>query len=149
MAWRLAMEVSSVTRATPTYGKDWNEQLLDVASKLDSSEWKLIAQAIGKPDAYISKIIAVVNSGQPLPIEAQSAMQQDFSTYKQLSNDLWQWHQAARASGYGEAYLKRIAEVAISLHHHGQPIPLSKEALNAMQQDIKNYHRVNYNSHHL
>jgi Toprim-like len=147
MAWRLAAQVSDVTRATPAYGKDWNEQLLDMASKLDSSEWKLIAQAIGKPDAYVSRIIAVVNAGQPLPIEAQSAMQQDFSTYKQLSNDLWQWHQVARSSGYSDAYLKRIAEVAITLHHPQKPIPLSENAKQAMQQDVPNYSQVNRKSH--
>ncbi len=142
MAWQLAMEISSVTRATPTYGKDWNEQLKDVASKLDSSQWKLVAQAIGKSDAYVSRIVAVVDSGQPLPVEASVAMQQDFAAYKQLSSDLWQWHQAARSSGYSEAYLKRIAEVAISLHHPKMPNPLSESALNAMQQDIDNYNQI-------
>ena len=142
MAWRLAMEVTSVTRATPTYGKDWNEQLKDVASKIDSSEWKLIAQAIGKPDAYVSRIIAVVDSGQPLPVEAGVAMQQDFAAYKQLSSDLWQWHHAARSSGYSEAYLKRIAEVAIALHHPKKPISLSESAKQAMQQDIDNYNQI-------
>ncbi|PSB30093.1 AAA family ATPase [Chlorogloea sp. CCALA 695] len=149
MAWRLAMDVSSVTRAVPTYGKDWNEQLKDVASKLDPSQWKLVAQAIGKPDAYVSRIIAVVDSGQPLPVEAQSAMQQDFSTYKQLSSNLWQWHQAARSSGYSEAYLKRIAEVAIALHHPQKPIPLSENAKQAMQQDVPNYSQVNCKSRRL
>ena len=149
MAWRLTMEVSSVTRAMPTYGKDWNEQLKDVASKIDSSEWKLVAQAIGKPDAYVSRIIAVVNSGQPLPIEAITAMQQDFAAYKQLSSNLWQWHQSARDSGYPDAYLKRIAEVAISLHHPQKPIPLSENARQAMQQDVQNYSQVNRKSRRL
>ena len=133
----------------PAYGKDWNEQLLDVASKLDSSEWKLIAQAIGKPDAYVSRIIAVVDSGQPLPIEAITAMQQDFAIYKQLSNDLWEWHQAAQLSGYSDAYLKRIAEVAITLHHPQKPIPLSENARQAMQQDVQNYSQVNRKSRRL
>jgi ATP-dependent exoDNAse (exonuclease V) alpha subunit len=149
MAWRLAMEINSVSRAVPTYGKDWNEQLLDMASKLDVSQWKLVAQAISKPDAYVSRIVAVVNSGQPLPVEALAAMQQDFSTYKQLSNDLWQWHQAAQLSGYSDAYLKRIAEVAISLHHPQKPIPLSENAWQAMQQDVQNYSQVNRKSHRL
>lgn len=149
MAWRLAAQVSDITRATPAYGKDWNEQLKDVASKLDSSQWKLVAQAIGKSNAYLSRIVAVVDSGQPLPVEAIAAMQQDFAAYKQLSNDLWQWHQAARSSGYSDAYLKRIASVAISLHHPQKPIPLSENAWQAMQQDIKNYSQVNRNSHRL
>jgi hypothetical protein len=139
MAWRLARKISFVTRATPAYGKDWNEQLKDTASKLDVSQWRLVALALGKPDAYVTKIVEIINSEQALSPEAQAAMQQDFSTYKQLSSNLWQWHQTALASGYGEAYLKRIASVAISLHHPKSPTPLSTEALNAMQQDVKNY----------
>ena len=149
MAWRLAAEIGVVTRAVPTYGKDWNEQLLDMASKLDVSQWRLVAQAIGKPDAYVSRVVEVINSGRALSPEAQSAMQQDFSTYKQLSNHLWEWHQAAQLSGYSEAYLKRITEVAIALHHPQKPIPLSESAWQAMEQDVQNYSRVNRKSHRL
>ena len=149
MAWRLAMEISSVTRATPAYGKDWNEQLQGRASELDVSQWRLVALALGKPDTYVVKIMKVINSEQALSSEAQAAMQQDFSVYKQLSSNLWQWYQIAQASGYPQAYLKRIASVAIALHHSQKPIPLSIEALSAMQQDVNNYNRANRNHHHL
>ena len=142
-------QISSVTRATPAYGKDWNEQLQGRASELDVSQWRLVALALGKPDTYVVKIMKVINSEQALSSEAQAAMQQDFSVYKQLSSNLWQWYQIAQASGYPQAYLKRIASVAIALHHSQKPIPLSIEALSAMQQDVNNYNRANRNHHHL
>jgi len=136
MAWRLATELGVVTRATPTVGKDWNEHLLGIGSQPDVSGWKLVAQAIGKPDAYTGRIEAVIASGQPLPIEAVVAMRLDFNTYKQTASDLWQWHQAARDIGKSDAYLERISEVAIAFHHSKSPMPLTQQATATMQQDL-------------
>jgi len=136
MAWRLAAELGAVTRATPTVGKDWNEQLKGIEPQPDVSQWKLVAQAIGKPDAYLERIEAVIASGQPLPIEAVVAMRLDFNAYRQTSSDLWQWKGAARDIGKPDAYLERIASVAIAFHHPKAPVPLPKQAVITMQQDL-------------
>jgi hypothetical protein len=142
MAWRLATELGLVTRATPTVGKDWNEQLKGIGSQPDVSQWKLVAQAIGKPDAYISRIEAVVASSQGLSTEAAAAMRQDFDTYKQTANDLWQWYQAARDISKPDAYLGRITEVAIAFHHPKSPTPLTQQAAATMQQDLAQHKQL-------
>ncbi|MCY7286068.1 MAG: relaxase domain-containing protein, partial [Cyanobacteria bacterium CAN_BIN43] len=161
MAWRLATELGSVTRATPTFGKDWNEQLKSDYAKRstvgdrqpgriepqpDVSQWKLVAQAIGKPDAYLGRIEAVIASGQGLSTEARAAMRQDFDTYKQTASNLWQWHQSAKDIGKPDAYLGRIAEVAIAFHHPKKPTPLSAEAIATMQQDLAQYEQLSTSS---
>jgi conjugative relaxase-like TrwC/TraI family protein len=146
MAWRLAAELGSVTRATPTLGKDWNEQLKGIESQPDVSQWKLVAQAIGKPDAYLGRIEAVVASGQGLSTEAAAAMRQDFDTYKQTASDLWQWKGAARDIGKSDASLGQIASVAIAFHHPKKPTPLSAEAIATMQQDLAQYEQLSTSS---
>ncbi len=141
MAWRLAAEVPAISRATPTRGKDWNEQLKGDCqpnhpeTSFEPSEWSRVAQAIGKPVAYIERIKAVTGAKNPLPEQAKSAMQQDFHAHKQTSSDLWQWHKTATLLGESEAYLQRITEVAIAFHHPKQPIPLSQKSLESMQLD--------------
>jgi conjugative relaxase-like TrwC/TraI family protein len=142
MAWRLAIELGLVTRATPTIGKDWNEQLKGIEPQPDVSGWKLVAQAIGKPDAYLERIEAVIASGQGLSTEAAAAMRLDFSTYKQTSSDLWRWHQAARDIGKSAAYLGRITEVAIAFHHPKTPTPLPEQAIASMQQDLAQHEQL-------
>lgn len=142
MAWRLAVEVAGVVRATPTVGKDWNDQLKDTETQVDPAEWKLVAQAIGKSEDYVNRVKAVVSLGQSLPKEAFAAMEQDFNAYKQISSNLWEWHQVAREISKPDSYLQRIAEVAVALHHPKVPIPLSETAMNAMQQDIDNYNQI-------
>ena len=121
-------------------GIDWYEQLSgkDETSP-DPEDWKQVAQALGKPDAYINRIVAVTESGQPLPEHARTAMEQDFSAYKQISIELWQWHQAAIAFGENEAYLKQITEVMIAFYHPIHPTPLSEKAIFTMQQTIGAY----------
>lgn len=101
-----------------------------------------MAQAIGKPVAYLERIKVVTEAGKPLPEQAASAMQQDFNTYRQTNNDLWQWHKAARTLGESEVYLKQIADVAIAFHHPKQPIPLNEKALAAIQQHMKQYEQL-------
>lgn len=142
MAWRLAAELGSVTRATPTVGKDWNEHLLGIGSQPNVSQWKLVAQAIGKPDAYISRIEAVVASAQPLPIEAAAAMRLDFNIYKKTATDLWQWKEAARDVGKPDNYLERITQVAIAFHHSKSPVPLPEQAVATMQQDLAQHQQL-------
>jgi hypothetical protein len=142
MAWRLAAELGAVTRATPTVGKDWNEQLKGIASQPDVSQWNLVAQVIGKSNAYLGRIEAVVNSSQPMPIEAAVAMQLNFNAYKQTASDLWQWHQAARDIGKSDAYLGRISEVAIAFHHPKTPTPLPEQAIASMQQDLAQHEQL-------
>ena len=122
-------------------GMDWDEQLLgkDKISDSDLKDWKQVAQALGKSETYINQIAAVTEFGQP-PIEhVKTAMAQDFSAYKQISLELWQWHQAAKALGKNEADLNQIVEVAISFHHLTHPTPLSEEAVFTMQQNIGAY----------
>lgn len=101
----------------------------------DPKDWKQVAQALGKSEAYINWI-AVAESGQPLPEQVTTAMKQDFSAYKQISIELRQWHQAAKALGKNEAYLKQIAELAITFYRTTHPTPLPKKAVFTMQQSI-------------
>jgi len=63
----------------------------------DPEDWKQVAQALGKSMPYINRFAAVTESGQPA--RAHRTMEQDFSAYKQISIELWQWHQAARSLG--------------------------------------------------
>ena len=72
-------------------------------------------------------------------------MQQDFQTYRQTTNDLWQWHQAARELGKSQTYLHRITEVAQDFNA-SRPTPLSEKAAAAMQQDLKADRRLQLNS---
>jgi hypothetical protein len=151
MAWRLAAEVPAINRATPTRGKDWNEHLLSERqpnhpeASSAPSQWSRVAQAIGKPVAYIERIKAVTGAKNPLPEEAKAAMQQDFHAYNQTSSDLWQWHKTAALLGESEVYLQRITEVAISFHHPKQPTPLSQTSLDSMQLDQQKFtYRLSY-----
>jgi hypothetical protein len=151
MAWRLAVEVPAISRATPTRGKDWNEYLLSEhqpnhpETSSDPSEWSRVAQAIGKPVSYIERIKAVTGAKNPLPEQAKTAMQQDFHAYRQTSRDLWQWHKTAAFLGESEVYLKRITEVAISFHHPKQTTPLSQTSLDSMQLDQQKFaYRLRY-----
>jgi len=70
---------------------NWYEQLSGKTKPLLTRDWKQVAQALGKSDAYINRIAAVTESGQPLPEPARTAMEQDFSAYKQISIELWQY----------------------------------------------------------
>ncbi|OWY64277.1 hypothetical protein B7486_48150 [cyanobacterium TDX16] len=144
MAWKVALELPAVTRAIPSGGKDWNEQLLGDRFSLphatfpDFSQWKQVAQALGRTDTHVDWVVSVTEvktAQQPLPETVISAMQQDFNDYKQISRQLWQWHRAAKTLNETDAYLKRIAEVGIAFHHHIQPSPLSAKTLATMQQD--------------
>ena len=119
---------------------DWYEQFSYKGETFPGSvDWKQVTQALGKSEAYINWIAAVTESGQPLSEQAKTVMKQDFSAYKQISLELWQWHQAAKALGKNEAYLKQIAEVAIAFHHSTHPTPLPKKAVFTMQQNIRAY----------
>ncbi len=115
----------------PISGKDENSP--------DPRGWKQVAQALGKSKAYINRIATLAESGQPLPEQARTEMEQDFSAYKQISIELWQWHHAAKALGKNEVYLKQIAEVAIAFYHSTHPTPLPKKAVFTMQQNIRAY----------
>ncbi len=137
---KIAQVIPAVTRSVPTHGKDWNEQLLGQAKTfLDPFEWKRVAQALGKSEAYINRIAAVLKSGDPPPEQGFKAMQQDFNTYKQASSDLWQWHMAAKTLGKSVAYQKRIADVAIAFHHPNQPTPLPESAVVTMRRDLSQH----------
>lgn len=120
-------------------GMGWYQQLSGKdENSPDPKDWKQVAQALGKSEAYINRI-AVAESGQPLPEQVRTAMEQDFSAYKQISIELWQWYQAAKALGKNEAYLKQIVEVAIAFYRTTHPTPLPKKAVFTMQQSIGAY----------
>ncbi len=166
MAWKVALALPGVERMTPALGKDWNEQLLSshssgataaTESKVTrlneepsqiQSEWKRVAQALGRSENYLYRITAVtknIEAGQPLSAQAREAMQQDFQTYRQTTNDLWKWHNAARELGKSQTYLHRITEVALDFNG-SKPMELSEKAAAAMQQDLKAYRRLQLNS---
>ncbi len=158
MAWKVAQTLPGVSRMKPALGKDWNEQLLSSHSSLVKSlkeelsqiqsEWKRVAQALGRSENYLHRITVVtknIETGQPLSDRAREAMQQDFQTYRQTTNDLWQWHNAAKVLGKSETYLHRITEVALDFNG-SRSIPLSEKAAAAMQQDLKADRRLQLNS---
>ncbi len=154
MAWKVAQTLPAVSRMKPALGKDWNEQLLSSGQTIqpsptpESSEWKRVAQALGRSENYLHRITAVtknIEAGQPLSAQAREAMQQDFQIYRQTQHDLWKWHNAAKVLGKAETYLHRITEVAQDFNA-SQPTPLSDKAVAAMQQDLKAYRRLQLNS---
>ena len=121
---------------------------LDEEPSQIQSEWKRVAQALGRSENYLHRITAVtknIDAGQPLSAQAREAMQQDFQTYRKTTNDLWQWHHAAKVLGLSETYLHRITEVAQDFNA-SQPTPLSDKAVAAMQQDLDAERRLQLNS---
>lgn len=148
MAWKIA-QVLPIAYLTPTGSKDWNEQLLSErqASRTTNSpavsKWHLVAQAIDKSEAYQQRVVTVTEEfkqGHSLSAEARKALHQDFDSYEQLQQLLWQWYETARKLGKPEAYSKRIVEVALAFNAAQNPSPLTREALAAMQQDLHRYH---------
>lgn len=105
-------------------GMNWYQQLLDKDENPDPKDWKQFTQALGKSEADINQMATLAESGQLLPEQVRATTEQDFSAYKQISLELWQWHQAAKALGRNEAYLKQIAEMAIAFHHSEHPTPM-------------------------
>ena len=146
MAWLVASQLPSVTRVTPTIGDDWNQQLVgDRTTKSNIEDWKTVATALGKPETYINRIAVVTSVAKkniPMPENAAKSWQQDVSEHKKVSNDLWQWLEAAKALGKSEQYLHRIIDIASSFHHPTAPKPLSEKAVAAMQQDIIQHERL-------
>ena len=121
-------------------GMDWYEQFSYKGETFPGSvDWKQVTQALGKSEAYINWIAAVTESGQPLSEQAKTVMKQDFSAYKQISLELWQWHQAAKALGKNKAYLEQIAGDVIAFHHSTHPTSVPEKAVFTMQQDIGAY----------
>ena len=69
-------------------------------------------------------------------------MRLDFNTYKRTASDLWQWKGAARDIGRSDAYLERIAEVAIAFHHPKSPTSLPQQAVDSMRQDLAQHEQL-------
>gem|GEM_PF-3890961 len=150
MAWKIAQALP-IAYLTPTGSKDWNEQLLSerqpnwTNNSPAVSKWHLVAQAIDKSEAYQQRVVTVTEEfkqGHSLSAEARKALHQDFDSYEQLQQLLWQWYEAARKLGKSEAYSKRIVEVALAFNAAQSPSPLTREALTTMQQDLHRYHLV-------
>lgn len=121
-------------------GMNWYQQLLEKdENSPDPKDWKQFVQALGKSEADINQIATLAESGQLLPEQVRAAMEQDFSAYKQISLELWQWHEAAKALGRNEAYLKQIAEMAIAFHHSEHSTPMPKKAFLTPPQNIEAY----------
>ncbi len=142
MAWKAAQVVPTAHRLTPTW-KDWNDQLrhpgLAPELDLDLKDWQRVAKALGKSTTYVEGVDAIAQTalpGQQLTPTIQAMMQQDFSEYQATLKKLWQWHETARALGKSQAYLHRIAEVAIGFNAAKAPQPLTPEAQATMQKDL-------------
>jgi conjugative relaxase-like TrwC/TraI family protein len=149
MAWRVASTLVRVERIKPAVGKDWNEALILPTDERqnppsDILQWKRVARALGKSDNYLHRITEVAaqfKAGQSLSEQANKAMQQDFRSYRQIQNDLWQWYWTAQALNKSETYLRRIAEVAQAFNAT-QPTPLPELAGRAMKQDFEAHRQL-------
>lgn len=113
--------------------------------ELEPAYWIAAATAVGQSPKYVDKVKQVVeayHTGTPLSERAEIAMQKDFQAYKQVSQELGQWHQAAKALGKSVAYVNGIEEVAIAFHHPTVATPLSQQAVSTMQRDIQDYQQL-------
>ena len=135
-AWSVAKDLPEVERVTPK-AKNWNDQLLkgEHPPKPEPQVWKRVAIALGKSSVYVARIEEVtanITDFSPLSQEARQEMQSDFRAYQEITDNLWQWHRAAREQERSEGYLKQISEIALEFHSPNAPAPLSKVATRTM-----------------
>lgn len=127
--------------STDTYPNQEKPSVTETETTKHLKHWKQVAQALGKPQAYINRIAAtarVVKIGVSLPESAIPAMQHDLQTYLKFGNFLKQWYDAAASLGKSEQYLDEIVEIVKAFYHPTQPKPLTSKAAAAMQKDINN-----------
>ena len=140
LAWSVAKELPEVERVTPK-AKDWNDQLLkgERLPEPDLQDWKRVAIALGKSSDYVARIEEVTANTtdfSSLSQEAQQALRSDYEADRETTENLWQWHRAAKEQERSEGYLKRISEVALEFHSPNAPVPLAKSATRTMHYDF-------------
>lgn len=111
--------------------------------ELEPKDWLAVATAIDQSPKYVAKVKQVIEgykAGISLSERANAAMQQDFHAYKQVSQQLGQWHQSAKALDKPEAYIKKVEEVAFAFH--SAATPLSQQAITTMQRDLQDYQQL-------
>ena len=135
-AWSVAKDLPEVERVTPK-AKDWNDQLLkgEHPPEPEPQDWKRVAIALGKSSVYVARIEEVtvnITALSPLSQEARQEMHSDFRAYQEITDNLWQWHRAAREQERSKGYIKRISEVALKFHAPNNPTSLSEVATRTM-----------------
>ena len=139
-AWSVAKDLPEVERVTPK-AKNWNDQLLkgEHPPKPEPQVWKRVAIALGKSSVYVARIEEVtanITALSPLSQEARQEMHSDFRAYQKITDNLWQWHRAAREQERSKGYIKRISEVALKFHAPNNPTSLSEVATRTMHYDL-------------
>ena len=95
IAWRVASQLSGVSRLYPNRGKDWNEQLVGNTQlcSIDSNfaelwKWYAAARSLNRPEKYLKRVAEVATAfvkGNPLSEKAERAMRQDLRATQQKS----------------------------------------------------------------
>ena len=129
-------EMSQPTPPTKISGPTTTEQTV-TAEQVQA--WLVMAQALSKPDDYLSRVeqvTACYHSGVPLSVQAEAALKQILTQYHQTLNQVKDWYRLSRDQGAPPNYLEKIKGIGEGLKT-GQP--LSEGAIAAMQKD---FHRA-------
>jgi hypothetical protein len=99
--------------------------------------WSRVAKALSKPDDYqarVTQVIADYRAGQPLPANAEAALNQALAQYQQTLTTVKEWYRLSKQQGAPQNYLERIQNVGESFKQ-GQPIP--EGVISSMQHDFR------------
>ena len=105
-------------------------------------KWLKVASALGRSNAYISRIedVAVESrNGKPLSQKAQTAQENDFATYEAILGSMKEWGRVSMALDKSPAYVHRI-EFVTKEFEAGKVV--SEKALTAQQHDFDVYQKT-------
>jgi predicted RNA methylase len=124
MAWDLAHELPGVMRATPGWGKDWNDRLLqrEQADPIqETHRWIRDWERVGRSLGYSEQQMSLIQQLQKYPTaelqshlssEALQRLQSDRQQFNQSLKANWQWYGASVQAKKSDVYLNRVVEVA-------------------------------------
>jgi predicted RNA methylase len=145
MAWDLAHELPGVMRATPGWGKDWNDRLLqrEQADPVqETHRWIQDWERVGRSLGYSEQQMALIKQLQNYPTtelqshlspEAMQRLQSDRQQFNQSLKANWQWYGASVEAKKSDVYLNRVVEVAKEFN---AGIPMSDRAIAERQKCI-------------
>jgi Toprim-like/Protein of unknown function (DUF3991) len=145
MSWDLAHELPGVMRATPGWGKDWNERLLqrDQADPIqEAHRWIRDWERVGRSLEYSEQQMSLIHQLQQYPTtelqthlsaDAVQRLQSDRHQFNQSLKTNWQWYAASVQAKKSDVYLNRVVEVAKEFN---AGTPMSDRAMAERQKCI-------------
>jgi predicted RNA methylase len=145
MAWDLAHELPGVMRATPGWGKDWNDRLLqrEQADPVqETHRWIRDWERVGRSLGYSEQQMTLIQQLQKYPTtelqshlspEALQRLQSDRQQFNQSLKANWQWYGASVQEKKSDVYLNRVVEVAKEFNAGN---PMSDRAIAERQKCI-------------